>query len=164
MDLPRGAPKMKIWYQSTLAFAQHPNYAKSTGSTLRKNCQFRDRGPSPWPSWRSSESSTRLRDHRLTRRLSERCRSGLYSSCTGVRGGELRRLYRCFLQRAHSSRATWFGKDPSGLNVGGLLRRGDNEDFKCFSTSEECAYSRNSTVPMQSFQGTPRSEIYNLAF
>ena len=36
MDLPRGAPKTKIWYQSTLDFAQHPNYAKALAAHFRK--------------------------------------------------------------------------------------------------------------------------------
>ena len=154
---------MKIWYQSRWTSPNTLITQKHWQHTSEK-LPVHGPGPSPWPSWRSSESSTRLRDHRphssSIRALSIRPLFELYWR-------QRRRTqtpYRCFLQRAHSSRATWFGKDPSGLNVGGLLRRGDNEEFKCFSTSEECACSRNSTVPMQSFQGTPRSEIYNLAF
>lgn len=38
---------MKNWDQSTLDFAQHPNYAKALGAHLPKKCQFRDSGPSP---------------------------------------------------------------------------------------------------------------------
>jgi hypothetical protein len=36
MDVTRGAPKMKIWYQSTLDFAQHPNYTKALAAHFRK--------------------------------------------------------------------------------------------------------------------------------